>query len=134
MRSYIKIYGPPMREAIRALEKISVDMPQVCIMNTSITHAIPAEIARDIGLEVETNYSVNGDPYNMTINYFKASGILVGSERCRNLISKSREALGEFDFFFEWFKTPTREQLFDLIRRIDEALTPLHCMYTITNK
>jgi hypothetical protein len=123
-----------MREAIRALEKISIDMPQVCIMNTSITHAIPAEIARDIGLEVENNYSVSGDPYNMTINYFKASGILVGSERCRNLISNSREALGEFDFFFEWFKTPTREQLFDLIRRIDEALTSLHCMYTITNK
>ena len=123
-----------MRKAIRALEKISIDMPQVCIMNTYITHGIPVELARDVGLNVENIHDVSGDAYDMTIKYFKASGISVSSERCKNLISKSREAIGEFDFFFEWFKIPTHEQLFDLIRKIDEALTPLHCLYSLTNK
>lgn len=34
--SYIKIYGPPHLKAIRALEKIAIDMPEVCILDTVI--------------------------------------------------------------------------------------------------
>ena len=36
MKSYIKIYGPPVLKAIKALETIAVDMPEVCIWNTII--------------------------------------------------------------------------------------------------
>ena len=36
MISYIKIYGPPLLKAIKALEKIAVDMPEVCIMDNQI--------------------------------------------------------------------------------------------------
>ena len=36
MKSYIKIWGPPLGKAIRTLEKIAIDMPQVCIMDTFI--------------------------------------------------------------------------------------------------
>jgi hypothetical protein len=36
MKSYVRIYGPPLLKAIRALEKIAVNMPEVCIMDTMI--------------------------------------------------------------------------------------------------
>jgi len=50
------------------------------------------------------------------------------------LISKSGERLGEYDFFYEWFTEPKLDQLNGLIEKIDEALTPLGCRYTITTK
>ncbi len=41
MKSYIRIYGPPLLKAIRALEKIAVNMPEVCIMDTMIESSMP---------------------------------------------------------------------------------------------
>lgn len=118
MRSYIKIYGPPILEAIRALEKIAVEMPEVCIMDTIIVQELPM-------FSTETGVAT----------YFgTALNIEVPGERCGKLISKSGELLGEYDFFFEWFKEPTMEELNKLIQKIDEALAPLGCKYTITTK
>lgn len=37
--------------------------------------------------------------------------------------------LGDYDFFFEWYKNPKRAEIDDLMRRIDEALAPLGCRY-----
>ncbi len=118
MRSYVKIYGPPILKAIRELEKIAVEMPEVCIMDSLIVQDMPT-----FGTEVGVS------------TYFSTSlGIEVPIERCGKLISKSGELLGEYDFFFEWFKEPTMEELNRLIQKIDEALTPLGCKYTITTK
>jgi len=64
--------------------------------------------------------------------YFSSLGM--SAERCNTIISKSAEMLGENDFFFEWFSKPTMDQLNDLIKKIDEALTPLGCRYMITTK
>ena len=36
MKSFIKIYGPPVLKAIRELERIAIDMPEVCIIDTVI--------------------------------------------------------------------------------------------------
>ena len=36
MKSYVKILGPPLLDAIRALDKIAVDMKEVCVMNPLI--------------------------------------------------------------------------------------------------
>jgi len=36
LRSYIKIYGPPVYDAIKALEKLAIDVPQACIMDPLI--------------------------------------------------------------------------------------------------
>jgi hypothetical protein len=49
MRSYIKIYGPPILEAIKELEKLAVDLPEVCIMDYVIAHDLSPEISKDIG-------------------------------------------------------------------------------------
>jgi hypothetical protein len=120
--SYIKIYGPPVLKAIKELEKIAVDMPEVCIMDT-IMAGIP-------------DYSTAFSDPDYTSSYFSQSlgSVELEVERCGTIISKSGERLGEYDFFFEWFTEPTMEQLNELIEKIDAALTPLGCKYTITTE
>jgi len=117
MRSYITIYGPPIMKAIKAMEKIAIDMPEVCIMDTVIARSRSAF-----------------DDMTGTMAYFSSIPADITVERCNNIISKSGEMLGEYDFFFEWFTEPNMEQLNGLIEKIDEALAPLGCKYTITTK
>lgn len=116
MRSFVKIYGPPLLKALKALEKIAVDMPEVCIMDTTIALAGP---------EFNTKEGV--------MSYFSMFGE-IPEERCDKIISKSGMMLGEYDFFFEWFKKPTQSDVDKLIAKIDEALSPLGVKYTITTK
>jgi len=119
--SFIKIFGPPVLKAIRELEKIAVEMPEVCIMDTIIASS-------------ESDPMMYSDP-EYASGYFSA--FYTGEievERCSNIISKSGERLGEYDFFFEWFTEPTMDQINQLMEKIDEALTPLGCKYTITTK
>lgn len=115
-RSYIKIYGPPILEALRALERIAIDMPEVCIMDKIIELSGPVF-----------------DDVAGVFNYFSSLGEIT-RERCEKIISRSGASLGEYDFYFEWLRDPNMEQVKELIRRIDEALTPLGCKYTITTK
>ena len=117
MRTFIKIYGPPVLKAIRALENISVGMPQVCISDTIINQAVPVP--------------VSGEAVR---KYFDTTGVVITNQRCDKIVSKSGERLGEYDFFFEWFRDPSSEDLNSLIEKIDDALTPLGCKYTITTK
>jgi len=115
MKSFIKIYGPPILKAIKELQKIAIDTPEVCIMDTVITQDLP-----------------RFDSLEGTMDFFGATNI--SEERCDNIISKSSESLGEYDFYYEWFTDPSMDQLNDLIGKIDEAMTPLGCKYTITTK
>jgi len=128
MKSYIKIYGPPLLNAIKALEKISIDMPEVCIMDTIIASSEPGYGAT-IAAEAQPLY----ESWERTRRYFSEVGE-VPRERCSKIISRSGEELGEYDFFFEWFKPPTTAQIERLIEKVDEALTPLGVKYTITTK
>ncbi len=126
MISYVKIYGPPLMKALRALEKVAVDMPEVCIMSVNI------QAARD--LPAVSSYRAEGPSLNnvqWATQYFGGS---IPEERCDTIISKSGETLGEYDFYFEWFKKPDMAQVEDLIERIDEALTPIGVKYTLTTK
>ena len=115
LKSYIKIYGPPILKAIRALEKAAIDMPEVCIWDTLI-EAVPMYDSSDV------------------LGYFQLSGVELPSQRCSQIISKSGEKVGEYNFYFEWFKNPTQEELNVFIEKIDNALTPIGCRYTITTK
>lgn len=136
MINFIKIYGPPILKAIRALEKIAVDMPDVCIMDTVISRDIPSYLARDIGATQLRSSGQTRDAMTASLasGYFNSSGISITTERCNNIISSSGESLGEYDFFFEWLEKPTPEHMNELVERIDEALAPLGCLYTITTK
>ena len=129
MRSYIKIFGPPILEAIRELEKLAVNMPDVCIMDYAIARDISPQMDKEIGgtARQTSGASVSGF-------FMQRTGVVVPVERHHSIISKHGQKLGEYDFFFEWFEKPGTSQLNDLIRRIDDALKPLGCLYTITTK
>ena len=116
LKSYVKIMGPPVLKAIRTLERISVDMPEVRIMDSVIVREIPKGLARDVG------------------GYFSSAGVTIPVERCESIISEFGESLGDYDFFFEWQESPSSDQLHGLVEKIDEALAPLGCFYTITSK
>jgi hypothetical protein len=116
MKSYIKIYGPPILKAIKTLETVAVGFPEVCIMDTVIAVSGP-QFSTQEGIA-----DFFGGPGDITV------------ERCSNIISNSGESLGEYDFFFEWFVDPTMDQLNDLIEKVDNAFKPLKCLYTITTK
>ena len=116
MKSYIKIYGPPILKAIKTLEKAAIDFPEVCIMDTTIAAGGPMFDSPNRIADIFGGYN------EITV------------ERCDNIISKASESLGEYDFFFEWFVNPSADQMNDLIETIDTALKPLKCMYTITTK
>jgi len=129
MRSYIKIYGPPILEAIAALEKLAVDIPEVCIMDYVIQKDLSPKMAGDVGGSTVDTYSVSVPGF-----FTQRTGVVVPVKRCHSIISKHGQKLGEYDFFFEWYEEPETSQLNDLIRRIDDALKPLGCLYTITTK
>jgi len=129
MRSYIKIYGPPILEAIRELEKLAVDMPEVCIMDYVIARDLSPHMAEELG-------GTKVQPLGGSVPGFfmQRTGVVVPVKRCHSIISKHGQKLGEYDFFFEWYEEPETSQLIDLIRKIDAALKPLGCLYTITTK
>ena len=129
MRSYIRIYGPPILEAIKELEKLAVDMPEVSVMDHFIQRDLSPKVARAIGgSAVKTlNAPISGF-------FMERTGVVVSVKRSQSIISKHGQKLGEYDFFFEWRKEPETSQLDDLIRKIDDALKPLGCLYTITTK
>jgi hypothetical protein len=109
LKSYIKLYGPPVLKAIKALEKMAIDKPQVCIMDKMLTVADPVGLGSYFGVEIPV-------------------------ERCNTIISKTKEDLGEFDFFFEWFEEPSMAEYEKLVSQIDDALSPLGCRYSIITK
>jgi hypothetical protein len=129
MISYVKIYGPPLLTALKALEKIAIDMPEVCIMDTTIQSAVGAPEIPGASFGAA---DISFDTPDGVIAFFGIDDI--SEERCNTLISKSGESLGEYDFYFEWFTKPTVAQVEDLIEKIDEALAPLGVKYTLTTK
>ncbi len=134
MRSYIKIYGPPVLEAIKSLEKIAIPIEEVCIMDT-IWESGGADLASDIGAPIGMEESSPGGFSNTAIeSYFTQNFGSITKARCENIISKSGQSVGEYDFYYEWFSEPSQSQLMELIEKIDEALKPLGCRYTITTK
>ena len=130
MKSFLKIYGPPILQAIRALEKIAITMPEVCIMDTVLLRNVPSSLDSDLG-----GYRYQRTRQTWIGNYFQEShGLHVPVELCESIVSNSGESLGDYDFFFEWHKEPSHDQLFMLIEKIDEALKELGCYYTITSR
>jgi hypothetical protein len=129
MISYVKIYGPPLLTALKALEKIAIDMPEVCIMDTTIQSAVGAPEIPGASFGAA---DISFDTPEGVMSFFGVDDI--SEERCNTLISKSGESLGEYDFYFEWFTKPTVAQVEDLIEKIDEALAPLGVKYTLTTK
>jgi len=120
LKTYIKIYGPPIVEALKALERVAIEIskefPKVFFYDTLGCTALPTSDAT----------AIIAERLGVTLDEAKV--------HYENMISKSGWTLGEYDFYFEWAVPPTFEQLKLLISKIDEALKPLGCKYTVTTK
>jgi len=121
VKSYVKIYGPPVMEALMALEAIAVELSKATSVKFSHT-CIP----------YPTRYQSDQNDWN---NYMKRmQQNYVDCYEPVKLISESDQLLGEYDFFFEWSEDPKMDQLENLIGKIDEALVGMGCLYTITTE
>jgi hypothetical protein len=116
LKSYVRIYGPPLLKAMRALEKLAISTSEVCIMDSMIESAAP---------QFNTQEGI--------MNYFSAVGG-IPEQRCGTILAKGGIKLVDYDFVFDWFKEPKIEQINMLIEQIDEALAPLGVQYTIATK
>ncbi len=121
VRSYVKVYGPPVIDAIKALEAVAIEMSKAT--EVKFSHKC---IPYPRYLQSDTN---DWEQYikNMRKLYVECY------EPVR-LISDSQKLLGKYDFFFEWAKEPGMAQIDDLLKKIDDALEGLGCNYTLTTK
>ena len=115
MITYVKIMGPPLLKAIRALEKMAIGQEQVCILNSVIAYGLPSMGSSE------------------TMSYFNDIGP-ISEERCNSIVSKSGISLGGYDFYFEWFKEPTNKEFAEFIQELDATLEPVGVQYSITSK
>lgn len=126
-RSYVKLYGPPLLKGLKALEKVAIEMSETVEMIIRFYDVALPTLSYDIYLE---------DP---DLKVEELSNILLPEvplevEEKVRLISRASDALGNYDFFFEWGREPTKEQVLELIEKIDKALAKCGCKYTIITK
>lgn len=114
MKTFLKLEGN-VKDGIKALEKLALDTPEVCIMNTYIQSEAPM-------FNTQTGI----------MDYFAAEGDTM-EKRCANIISKSKDLNG-YDFVFEWFIQPSKDQREMILKKIDDTLKPLGVKYTYTIK
>jgi len=119
--SYVKIYGPPMLKAIKALEAVAVDLSKVT--EVKFSHKC---------LPYPTRNQPNTRDFEQYIKNMQR--IYVDCYEPVKLISDSRQMLGEYDFLFEWAEKPTMAKIENLVEKIDEALKDLGCHYTLMTK
>ena len=121
-RSYIKVYGPPLLKAIRALEKVAVEFSETTTIRqyNILTPTLPYYDVRP------------GDVRSYTQALLPE--VEIAADEKVKLISKASDTLGDYDFFFEWGKEPTKQEVQELIAKIDEALSDCGCRYTIVTK
>ena len=115
MKTFLKLEGP-VNDGVKALEKLALETPEVCIMDTYIQSEAPM-------FNTQTGI----------MDYFEATGEAM-EKRCSNIISKSMIDMKGYDFVFDWFKEPTKDQMDMIMKKIDDALKPLGVKYTYTTK
>jgi len=124
-RSYVKVYGPPVLKAIRALEKLAVDFSKT----TAIRHySVLTPLFPITGSGETYSTDVSGGERMLLPE------ISLPVEEKVKLISRAGDTLGEHDFFFEWTGEPTKKEVQELIAKIDEALGDCGCRYTIVTR
>jgi hypothetical protein len=135
MKTFVKIEGDPKEEALEALRKIAIDMPEVCIMDTGIRDSLGLDTALGAGPGGIPGAGGQGslDSIEMIKNYFGGPSV-ISKERCQNIISDSNIDLGEYDFVYEWSKEPTSGQLVILEEQIGKELNRLGVKYSIKSE
>jgi hypothetical protein len=120
MKSYIKIIGPPLHEAILALQSISKEMPLV-------THR---EVFTETKQPDFTDIDASRDFFMNT--HLQDYPIYRNNQV--NIIKNGKAVMGDYDFIFEWVQKPTVENIIELVKRIDEEFSRLGSQYMMSTK
>ncbi|MBD3172738.1 hypothetical protein GF326_09725 [Candidatus Bathyarchaeota archaeon] len=137
MNTFVKIEGEPKKEAIEALRKVAVDVPEICIMDANLEEDLGVDmgVAHAHGPKGVTGAGGRGQvsSIEMVMNYFGGPSEIT-EERCQNIISDGDIDLGEYDFVFEWADKPEPAQRTMLEEKIAKTLKPLDVEYTVEHK
>jgi hypothetical protein len=121
VRSNVKIYGPPLMKAIKALEATAVEMSKTTALKFSHTR-----------IPYPTRMQGNTKDWNEYLKNMERT--YVDCYEPVKLISDFKQLLGEYDFFFEWTEEPTMARIEELLEKIDAALEGLGCYYKLTTE
>ncbi|MCK4317377.1 hypothetical protein KAW53_01320 [Candidatus Bathyarchaeota archaeon] len=120
-KTYVRIFGPPLLKAIKALEGVAVDMSKA----------------------IEIKFSHKCVPYPTRLqsdkrdwnNYLKnLQKTYTDCYEPQKIISDASMTLGDYDFVFEWTEKPSMKKVLGLIENIDGALGDLGVHYSLTTE
>lgn len=147
VKSYIKLYGPPVYDGLRELEKIAIEITSqvpVAYYHACLPQSIIDSWQGPTDREELTDKdgATMGSYYDATMQkYFKTYSDEceylfneLKKEKKDKLISNAGHMLGEYDFFFEWLEEPKEEEIYNLIKKIDDSLKKLNLRYSIVTK
>ena len=128
VRTYVRIYGPPVMKAIKALEGVAIDVNkegEIKFSNKCIPYPrYGSSRMGEVGPQTDPSRAWQSYIHNLRDTY-------VDCYEPARLISEAHEMLGDSDFFFEWKEKPTLKQIEGLIEKIDGALSSLGCYFTL---
>jgi hypothetical protein len=117
----VRIYGPPLMKAIKALEGVAVKMSTETELKFS-HKCVP----------YPTRLQSDKNDWNAYLK--KLQNTYTECYEPQKIISDASMTLGEYDFVFEWSAKPTLKRIEGLIEKIDEALTEVGVHYTLTTE
>ena len=121
VKSYVRIYGPPLLKAIRKLEGVAVDLSNKTEIKFS-HKCVP----------YPTRLQSDKNDWNSYLqNLQKTYKDCYEPEK---IISEASMTLGDYDFMFEWSSKPTLQQIEELIAQVDKALGEVGVLYTLTTE
>ncbi len=117
-KTYVRIYGPPLLKAMKALEGVAVEMSK----------------------STEVKFSHKCVPYPTRMQsdkrdwetYLKnLQNTYTDCYEPQKIISDAGMTLGEYDFVFDWVEKPSMKKVQGLIEKIDGALGELGVLYSL---
>ncbi len=121
VKSYVRIYGPPLLKAIRKLEGVAVDLSNKTEIKFS-HKCVP----------YPTRLQSDKNDWNSYLqNLQKTYKDCYEPEK---IISDASMTLGDYDFMFEWSSKPPLQQIEELIDQVDKALGEVGVLYTLTTE
>ncbi|MCW4051562.1 MAG: hypothetical protein NWE89_17720 [Candidatus Bathyarchaeota archaeon] len=121
VKTYVRIYGPPLMKAIKSLEGVAVEMSKA--VEVKFSHKC---------IPYPTRMQSDKNDWN---NYLKQmKNTYRDCYEPQKIISDASMTLGDYDFVFEWTEKPGMKKVQNLIKKIDDALTGVGVHYTMTTE
>ena len=121
VKSYVRIYGPPLLKAIKTLEGVAVAMSNTTEVKFS-HKCVP----------YPTRLQSSKNDWNAYLKNMQK--VYKDCYEPEKILSDASMTLGDYDFVFEWTSKPSMAQIENLIGKIDEALAELGVKYTLTTE